>query len=643
MAMGIIYYDIAAILVVSLTLLFFYGKRHLFTSSSRFFGMLLTLSLASAIFDILSVITDWNAQAYSLPTLYAINMAYYFFHTAQPIVYCLFLFAIIGKLPRLKRHNLFLLSLPWLAIVAIIAFTPLSDWAFYFDASNRYVRGPALILVYIMAFFYASIGLGTLFRYRHSISRDIRFTVFLFAPFSIIPVVLQYFWPELLIQNFGLAITELIVLLTMQDSGRFIDQTSGFFNRDGLAAQFDELLQKQRGLLIFLVALENTEFLRHALGSESLSALDWEVGRRLFGYPRPGRFAAQLGVGNFALVLVDATADRAAAEQENLLGNLKDKWIIRGRPIIVSARVCAIRIPDDTKDFQRILQAQRRLNALRWPYPNKEILGLNDLALGDSGRTAELTQAIRRALIADGLKIQIQPIVNAERKIVSGEILLRLNDERLGRVPPDEFIPIAERNDSIYRLGDFVFESAFSLMRLLRDETLAIDHLAINLSPVQCLRHDFVGSLLSAIARFGLKPSDFQLEITETAAYSSPSVMKRNVEALRAAGFVIAVDDFGSGHSNIANLIELPFDIIKLDRGLIMTMTDCKRGLLTAETLAFMFSNMSVAMIAEGVETEEQFALLKAKGVTLFQGFLFSKPLDPSAFIQKFKTGTALC
>ncbi len=629
--MGPIYYDSAAACILVMDLYLFLFRKRLFSRDTKVFGWLLVISLGSVLTDILGVVTYWYARSLPLWLLYAINTLYYVFQNSIAPLFALFILSLSTRLTRMKLYRRFLLLLPWLVSMSIVLPTFRTGLAFHFDEAHRYSRGAGLPFLYLLVFAYTFIGAVFLMMDKDYFPRNTHLAICLFLPFSLIPVVLQYYFPEVLVQNLGVAMSELFILLTVQDFGRYTDRASGLYNRSGFVAQLEILMRKRKRIVIFLISLDVVDFLKDALGVGTFDELQREIIRAFSGSTSLDRFASQLGEGRYALVLGEQTnPDR---ERVALLECFRKPWTVHGRSLSLSAHICEIRIPDDTENIQSVFQAEYKLSNTNWRNAKKTVLSMSDLSLGDTKRRYDIGQLMRKALVSTGFDVYYQPIISLETgRVVSAEVLLRLYDEEMGWIPPEEFIAIAEQNGSIHRLGDFVFDAACAFLAELRASGNDLDYFEINLSIAQCIQSNINERLLSISRRYGLRPEDICIEITETAANFAPSITKKNLEGLSSLGFPIAMDDFGTGYSNFGNFMEIPFQMVKLDRSLIMGMERSRNGLVGLEMLVGMFKNMGTEIVAEGIETESQLETVRKLGIDLIQGFYFARPMPADKF-----------
>jgi EAL domain-containing protein (putative c-di-GMP-specific phosphodiesterase class I) len=234
-----------------------------------------------------------------------------------------------------------------------------------------------------------------------------------------------------------------------------------------------------------------------------------------------------------------------------------------------------------------------------------------------------LENDLRRAIGLDELELHYQPIIDAKSlKICGAEALVRWRHPTKGLIPPDQFIPLAEDTGLISAIDAWV------LKRACADAARWPAHVkvAVNLSPVQFRTTNPTDVVMSALARSGLPPARLELEITETALIESASECLVALHGFKKAGISIALDDFGTGYSSLSQLTTFPFDKIKIDKSFTQNLTkraECAAVVSAALTLA---QNLSIATTAEGVETLDQYQLLRLAGVTSVQGYLFKRP-----------------
>jgi len=244
----------------------------------------------------------------------------------------------------------------------------------------------------------------------------------------------------------------------------------------------------------------------------------------------------------------------------------------------------------------------------------------------------QIETALRRALEAKELQVFYQPIVRAcDLTIVGLEALARWRSPEIGIVPPTLFIPVAEETGLIHDLGRHVFEQVCSDMALWPSVSLAV-----NVSPVQLRDPNFADDTMAILQRYGHRADTFELELTEGILVSNPTIAKRKLARLKELGFRLSLDDFGTGFSSIGYLRQFPFDKLKVDRSFVREIGLNPTANALVQALVSLGDAMELGVVAEGIENDEQLALLRLVQCEFIQGYLISKPIPPSEVTELF-------
>ncbi|ODT72672.1 MAG: hypothetical protein ABS75_02355 [Pelagibacterium sp. SCN 63-23] len=364
--------------------------------------------------------------------------------------------------------------------------------------------------------------------------------------------------------------------------------------------------------------------LGHAVGDEVIK----QAAVRLWGATRETDLLARLGGDEFALLLrpIDSI-DAAARVADRLVSAMRAPMNIGGQQIEIGASIgIAVGPGDGTSTDQLVKNADLAL------YKAKSE-GRSTYHFFETGMDAELQQrrsieaGLRLALQRDELRLMFQPLFGIdENRVTCVEALLRWDhDERT--ISPAEFIPVAEETGLIVPIGEWVLHEACKAAAAW-PETV---HVAVNLSPVQFRNKGLVGQVRQALAAARLAPTRLELEITESLLLTESETTIAALHELRAMGVRISMDDFGTGYSSLSYLRSFPFDKIKIDRSFMRDLTSRSDSQAIIKAVIGLGQALGMSTTAEGVETEEQLALVRAHGVSEVQGFLFSPPLKPYA------------
>ena len=364
-----------------------------------------------------------------------------------------------------------------------------------------------------------------------------------------------------------------------------------------------------------------------------------QISARLATRVRASDTLARTGGDEFTLILPDLQdMNDAGKVAEALTASLRDPFQLQDHTIYGAASIGIALYPRDGRDADTL---QR--NADRAMYRAKA-LGHNRVELysgeesAESRNRIEIEAGLHHAIEQGAFSLLFQPQFTCERKLVGFESLLRFNHPKLGMVPPSRFIPMAEESSLILPIGEWVLQEVCRLLREWKEKGLRPIRIAVNVSPQQLARGDFAETIARTLRATGVKPDLLEMEITEGVLMSSVPDAARQIAEMAKIGVRLSVDDFGTGYSCLSYLHQLPLHTLKIDRSFIARMLEPDGTRCIVEAIVTLARKLDLQTVAEGVENEEQLALLRAAGCNLIQGFLFSRPLtalDASALLFK--------
>lgn len=253
-----------------------------------------------------------------------------------------------------------------------------------------------------------------------------------------------------------------------------------------------------------------------------------------------------------------------------------------------------------------------------------------------SQRYNDVLFAVDKALgSGKGLEVFYQPIYSVkDDKVVAAEALLRLFDDELGEISPEEFIPIAEDNGRIYELGHVTLQKVCELLRQERVQQHGIRYIEINFSIEECLREDLVDELKSTIDSYGVEYSHINFEIKESALLLKHPQLTHNMDVLNDLGFSFSIDDYGTASSTVAHLLSYPFQIVKVEKNILWKAMENNRDMMALCASINLVKDMNMKIVIEGVESKEMVDTLKRLGCDYLQGYYFSKAIPAEEFIK---------
>jgi diguanylate cyclase (GGDEF)-like protein/PAS domain S-box-containing protein len=410
------------------------------------------------------------------------------------------------------------------------------------------------------------------------------------------------------------------------------DPLTGLANRLGFRAKLDAVLahaaQTRTRCIVMLIDLDRFKHVNDTLGHEVGDRLLAEVARRIQGSVRDVDLVARLGGDEFVIV-VSEIGENVAPESlvTKIFAQLGGNVDLSGRIIYTSASVGVAVSPQDGSDGSTLLQhADVAMYAAK--YQGGDSFRMFDPSMVVSVDRLALEVDLRGAVERRELVLHYQPRVDTlTGRPIGFEALVRWNHPTRGLIAPGVFIPIAEETGLIEPIGQWVLETACADLRTWIDSAAEPLRLSVNLSPLQLARESLAGRIAALLTATGIPAGLLELEITESAAMRSPEVAERHLARLKALGIVLSIDDFGTGHSSLARLKLLNVDCLKIDGSLVKDCAvDPYDAALCRATIA-LGRALGLQVVAEGVETQEQWQFLAQEHCNSIQGFIIARPM----------------
>ncbi len=394
--------------------------------------------------------------------------------------------------------------------------------------------------------------------------------------------------------------------------------------------------------LLFL-DLDGFKTVNDSLGHAKGDLLLQSVARRLRSVLREEDMLARVGGDEFVILAEDLhRPDEVATICQKLIAAMDQHFDLTGISVRISVSVGVAVFPNDGETVHSLMA-----NADAAMYEAKQG-GKNAYRFFESSmnasalRTLQIQVALRDAIGSQQLSLHFQPkLSNDGRRLLGAEALLRWTHPELGSIPPAEFIPIAESAGLIMPIGQWVLEAACRQLCIWQEEGRPAIPIAINLSPQQFRQPDLAEYILSLISGYGLAPSALMLEITETVAMENAEKNTVILQKLQAMGFDVAIDDFGTGYSSLSYLRQFQAQQLKIDMTFIRGLEqDSGEGKAIVAAIIALGHALNMEVVAEGVETPAQFALLNQMGCDQVQGYLFGRPVRAEEFACHFEDVT---
>ena len=404
------------------------------------------------------------------------------------------------------------------------------------------------------------------------------------------------------------------------------DQLTELPNRVQFREQFDKALKNSAPTgRIALLCLDLDGFkavndsLGHPIGDQLLKI----VAQRLRKCLTKTDLAARLGGDEFAVVQCGSDGDHdGGLLASRIIEAVSAPYVIEGKQIIINGSIGIALAPQDGEDADVLLQnADMAMYCAKIDRRGSYQYFSPAMRMRiEAKRSLELE--LRRALTEGRLDVHYQPVVDSNGNVRSFEALTRWFHPQSGEIPPAKYIPIAEESGLITALGEWTLRTACTAAATWPRDI----KIAINLSPRQFTTGNIVQTVISALANTGLAADRLEIEITETVFLENNANTISILRQLHELGVRIIMDDFGTGYSSLSYLRSFPFDKLKIDRSFVEGLGNTEESLAIVRAILMLAKSLQIGVVAEGVETAEQFRILRSEGCEAFQGFFFSRP-----------------
>ncbi|MDE7184640.1 MAG: GGDEF domain-containing phosphodiesterase [Lachnospiraceae bacterium] len=630
----IIHYDVASfIITLAITLHFFY-KKSIDTYQTKLFSLLIGLELVSSAMDLVTMYTIGHPQVLTRTCHYFLNGVYLLTFNATSAVYFAYIVNAVKKKRRIKKFEKALMLAPFGIDVLATVTTPLTGLIFVITETNEYVHGSLFFILYFNAMLYVLASQVYTVIYRAIFTKGQQAVVYAYTISSFVVLIVQMIFPNLMISQFAVAIAVLLIYLSLENPQDYTEKGLGTFNRQAFEKILTANIENEKHFSVFTVALDGMQYISETMGTESANSILKQFAESITG--ASGRRRVFYVAGNRFAVVSESRKEDWGELVKSIQVRCKQPFYSDAVAITLTAPMCVIDYPEDAvrlADIEALMDIC--LDDARMQSDGEVVYANIDL-LEKHRRESRIIQIMKQALQEHQFAVYYQPIFSVEKKrFTSAEALIRLQNDELGFISPEEFIPLAEKNGLILEIGEFVFRE---VCRFIVEERLlsrGIEYIEVNLSVVQCMQESLYQDLLGVMDEYHLPYPCINLEITETAAVMSHETLMRNMSKLIERGVNFSLDDYGTGFSNTTFVIKYPFRIVKIDKSMVWSAMEDEKAMYALKYTMAMVKAMGMELVAEGVENEEHIRLLTELGCDFFQGYYYSKPVSGELFLEK--------
>ena len=637
----IITFDICSVITLIILLSSFFIRKMTRGRSNVLFMILAITVFLSGIFDILRL----YLPLHSTPSrtiqveLYVINYLYYITRNLSTPFYILFIYSVCGMWHDFNKDILLKISwgTPVFIIFGLVIIDIFLHKIFIIEDDLNYVRGPWIKYLRICAVWLLAYSVICLVYNRQMISRQKFYLLLSLAPINIIGLLLQMKYERYVVEILCTTFPLLFISLAVQKPEEIIDMTSGSLNSQAFKEEIQRNFIAKRQIFLCMIQIIDFDKLRNQLGRDNIRTFLSYIIKALYSICNNDEYEAYyLANGTFTVMSLRDNEEEITAITHKIKSFLVKEHQIHKINIMFDSKICFIRCPQDLKSYESVINFKK--NIMQIIKESNTVVRLSKISDSkDFQIYHQIDHIISKGLKNNAFEMYYQPIYSIKKKqFVSAEALIRLNDDKLGFVPPAVFIPAAEKNGAIHQIGDFVLEDVISFIGQNSIEEYGLEYIELNLSIAQCIESNLIDKIMALLDKYTVTTDQINLEITETSENANFDIIEQNINLLASKGINFSLDDFGTGYSNILKISKLPLNIIKLDKSFVDDLEKPGMKIVISETVS-MLKKMKKKILIEGVETYEDFDYFRNVGCDYIQGFYFSKPLPKDEFFEFLK------
>ncbi|MCM1158095.1 MAG: bifunctional diguanylate cyclase/phosphodiesterase [Bacteroidales bacterium] len=624
-------FDICALVLLGVIILLYGTRRFVSIRRNYIFSLMVFAEVATVVLNmaIRGILAGMSGQPGG-GVILLIHL-YYAVQYVIPIFLLQYMIVWSGQTLKSNLQARFFLLLPMLVYAVEIIRNFAFNCLFYFDARYGYWETEEINILNAMTIYCMLVGMVYGVKYARMGSFGKLALIALIGVIIGVAAVVQSSMPGVVFIDFVVAVALLVLYLVAQNPSDMLDNNTQVFNRN----MMDELLSvdilSRHNFNLIVLALDDFKFVNKTFGVAVGDMMLMQVAHFLTTLNRRGK-VYRYGSDQFALQVVCGEAEETKL-LEQIQERFRHPWITEDVSVMMSTTITCLSYPEDGDSLANIIDVIDYSILSAKTGGKGSVVFARDMDLQGLREEKAIEKAIETAIDRDTIEVYYQPIFNTEKQCyTSAEALVRLKDETLGNISPEIFIPIAEKNGMIVKLGTMIFEKVCRFMSEHNLKDTSIEYIEVNVSVVQCMQSDFVENLIDIMDYYHILPEQINLEVTETAAVNSLSVLQQNIEKLHAHGISFSLDDYGSGYSTLGYLHQLPFQIIKLDKLMVWDAFENERAGITLKYTVGMLKELKVHIVAEGVETQEQQSHLSNIGCDYLQGWYYSKAIPEKEF-----------
>ena len=617
---------IPSMLILLVIMGYYFFRPRLPIRLNRAFLAILVIDICTELFECISVRLDETWPSHSPVLLWVFTLLFFVFYFTRAYMFFVFTVSVLDAHTLIRSSLHVFAPIVYFPCVAIALSTPLTHWVFYIE--NGYRAGPDAWLLYFESGCYLLFSVIAVLRHLRELSAHEIISLLAIQAVLLIGSIVRVLLPSFVVMNTFCLMAIIVIFISFLNPDLYLSERGHVYNLPAFKALLAECSRRRLPCRVLGFAIQNYNEHREIFGGKQMDEALTRINRWL-DETFPQLSAFYLGSGSFALV----GKNRPDLEElrETLCARFAEPWKnstgeLRLSISCVEADMEVLDCPSD-KLINTLMISLDELSRVSEPDASRSLTD----SIDEINRKLDIRRCLEKALEEDKLEVFLQPLIDCRNgKRIAAEALVRLRDDEGNLIRPDLFITMAEREGYIVRLGEQVLAKVCRFIRDNDMDALGVRWINVNLSPVQFMSRDIPARFAEILKKYGVSENRIHLEITEQSMIDF-SLLRDQITGLHDNGFQFALDDYGSGYSNLSRVRQYPFTNIKIDMEVVRNY--CRDHDLLLPALIQAFKKMNLSITAEGIETEEMADAMKEISCDYLQGYYYSRPVPMAEFL----------
>ena len=609
---------------VMLILLYFYkSQKKVNLRTERAYFRMFCVVFASIVLDITSCLVIRNMERFPVLFTDLISKTYLASFAGMSFFILQYIGSEIFSAAEAYRKAMIRYSVFALIGVAAIYLLPI-EYHVDEEQGELYTHGASVFATYVMSFITLSFILYKIITLWKKMNKSRRDGLLIGIGNLVMAAVIQYYFNEMLIISFAVSMCMVVLYMKLENPGYNIDTRTGLFNQNAFILYTSQLYNDHKDFSLIEIVYKQD--------STRALSIDEALNEAIYYLMSLPQILAFKTVGSEIIVLVK-DAEKAELMFEKIRQRFEQAW---GKDKDVMVKPYWISVPDPyvVNNVSELMNMLRYVRQNSSEFSETRVAIVNNELVCRISEEKRVTDLITSALNNDRVEVFYQPIYSTkDRLFTAAEALVRIRGEDGRVIPPGEFIAVAESSGMILKLGEEVFRKVCTCLNGNDLKSMGLRYIEVNLSVIQCGYEHLADDYIGIMEQNNISPDMINLEITESASVDTKKILLNNMQKLLDFGVNFSLDDFGTGQSNLNYIIDMPVELVKFDREMTNAYFENNKARYVMDAAMEMIHGMDLDIVIEGVENEEQLCVMEDLNVSYIQGFVFSKPLPVTEFI----------